>query len=667
MARRRAAGLRGELGLRAVAGVVLGNVAAAVFLALGVTAEEALGLTPLVFAIIGILILVSMTSFLEGIAMLPQAGGSSGFARRGFNELVSFLTAWALLLDYLIVIAMSAFFAAHYIGSLPGLGQIVGSPHDVALSVLLIVAVGLVGARRLQISALLSALIGLTALGSLMMLAALGVVLVLDVDALTRTVELGTTPTWSGLAFALPVAMVGFIGLEVVANLSSELREGSRRRLPPVLTRSVLVAVLLLVTMSAVALSVMPVTGSGAGASTALSRTGDAGFVDRPMVGVIVEMGMGAAAEQVSLVLVCLLAVMVLFVVANTSVLGMSRLLYSMSQHRQMPSLLGRVDRARGAPAMAVLVLICMAAGLLLVTETLRNSALALAQLYAFGSSFSLMVASAAIIRLRFTEPDLPRPYRAGVNVRLRGREVSLLSVAGLLGAAVVWVLVIATHDAARVLGLIWMVGGFVAYGTYRLTHGHTLVDRVEPRREEEMKLETRTYRRILLAVRPEPGRLYGEGDAEVAALARKLLDVPDGEIAVMLVHELPLTKPLSAPLGEVEQVTAARLSRLRSATDKLGVRLTSTITRARAAGRAICQEAARREADAIVIATGAKPRTGDAIFGKSVSYVLRHAPCDVVILRFPEASLAAVDSGVAASLRRGRRRSARAAIQGKE
>jgi nucleotide-binding universal stress UspA family protein len=107
-----------------------------------------------------------------------------------------------------------------------------------------------------------------------------------------------------------------------------------------------------------------------------------------------------------------------------------------------------------------------------------------------------------------------------------------------------------------------------------------------------------------------------------------------------MLVHELPLIDPLDAPLGDVEVETMRRLAQIREAAAKLDLRLSSSVTRARAAGRAICQEAQRRNADAVLLATRSKERHGDQAFGKCVAYVLRHAPCDVVVLALPEQTL---------------------------
>ena len=68
--------------------------------------------------ITGIFFFCTAATYAEATAMYPEAGGSSSFARRAFNEFVSFFAAWAQMLNYTITVAISAFFVPHYIGGL---------------------------------------------------------------------------------------------------------------------------------------------------------------------------------------------------------------------------------------------------------------------------------------------------------------------------------------------------------------------------------------------------------------------------------------------------------------------------------------------------------------------------------------------------------------------
>lgn len=640
MAQRREVGLRRGVGLGLLASVLFVNVAAAVFISLGVTAREALGVTPLAFVVSGLVFLLTLLGYVEGIAMLPQAGGAAGFARRGLGELPSFLAAWALILDYLILLAMCAFFAIHYVGSIPGLGALLGTPWDELGASALVVGVAAFALRGVKAAARVAVVVSAVALVSQVLLAVLGLALVFKPDALARSIDIGVTPTWGGILFSLPVAMIGFTGLDSVANLGAELDKPGRD-VPRPLIWSAVTSVLVFVVMSVLALNALPIRGSGAGAHTELAT--EAGFLDRPLIGIIEALPLPAGVIQALDVLFAVLAAMVLFLAATYALGGLSRLSYFMAVHRQAPSALARIDREYSVPRVGIALLAMVAIGVLLVSFALSQSALVLAQLYAFGATFSFVLANAAVLKLRWTEPGLDRPFRAPFTVMVRGREVPISVVLGLITSLGMWLIVLFTHEAARALGLTWMIVGFVLYGTYRLTHGLPLRALAEARTEVRLKFDATEYRRILVAVRPERGSLWGAGDAEMIGLANKLLDREEGapgEVAVMLVHELPLIEPLDAPIGDVERVTTERLALIRAVTERLDLRLASTITRARAAGRAICREAERRQCDAVLLATRNRPRHGDQVFGKCVGYVLRHAPCDVLILSLPEQSL---------------------------
>ncbi len=658
MAERREAGLRRGVGLGLLASVLVGNLAMAVFVSLGVVANEALGATPLVFIVTGLVFLLTLLGYVEGIAMLPQAGGAAGFTRRGLGELSSFLAGWALLLDYLILVVLTAYFAVHYLGSVPGLSKLLGSPTDTFLTATVIVGVTMLTLRGVRAGLLVAITVAVVAIVAQLLLALLGFALVFEPDLLASRLDLGVTPSWGGLLFALPIAMLGFTGLDTIANLGEEL-DSPGRDIPRPMIWSAVVSVFVFVLMSVVALNALPVRGSGPSATTDLGRAD--GWVDRPVIGIVHSLGLSSGLEAAMSTLFGLLAAAVLLLAANSATAGMGRVAYSMARNRQAPSALFRVDRRVGVPRRAIVLLTGFALVLLAMTVSLADSAVVLAQVYAFGATFTAFLAGLAILRLRFSEPELERPFVAPGNITIRGRSVSLFVLAGTFASFAMWVLVIATHDAARVVGLSWMVLGFVLYGTYRITHGLPLASRAEPRELQPLSIDARSYHRMLVAVRPEPGLLYGAGDAELIGLAHKLLDPQAeraSEVAVMLVHELPLTKPLDAPLGDVERQTMQRLASIRDAAGTLQLRLSSSVARARAAGRAICQEAQRRDADVVLLATRSKRRQGDEAFGKCVAYVLRHAPCDVVLLTLPEESLRAASTALtkadalAASLR---------------
>src|SRR5882757_3243984 len=118
MAERRLHGLQRVLGVNALFATAYGNVGSSIYYALGLVAALALGLTPIVFVITGVIFFWTAATYAEATAMYPEAGGSSSFARHAFNEFWSFFAAWGQMLNYVITIAISAYFVPHYIGGL---------------------------------------------------------------------------------------------------------------------------------------------------------------------------------------------------------------------------------------------------------------------------------------------------------------------------------------------------------------------------------------------------------------------------------------------------------------------------------------------------------------------------------------------------------------------
>src|ERR687889_1947576 len=149
MARRRLPGLERVLGANALFSTAYGNVGSSIYYALGLVAALALGFTPLVFILAGALFYCTATTYAEATSMYPEAGGASLFARRAFNEFWSFFTAWAQMLNYVITIAISAFFAAHYFGGVTH-DWFSTSPGDIVFAVALIALLALVNVRGVK-------------------------------------------------------------------------------------------------------------------------------------------------------------------------------------------------------------------------------------------------------------------------------------------------------------------------------------------------------------------------------------------------------------------------------------------------------------------------------------------------------------------------------------
>ena len=216
------------LGTPALFATAYGNVGSSIYYALGLTAVFALGLTPLVFVIAGIVFAATAATYAEGTVRFPEAGGSSSFARHGFNELVSFGAAWSQMLVYIVTIATSAFFVPHYLSIF--WEPLRSNPWDIvggAVVIVVLVSLNVVGVTE---AAKLSIGLAVIDFGTQVLLVLLGFALVFSPEVLVDNVHWGTAPTWANLAVAIPVAMLAYTGVETVSNLAEEAREPERER-----------------------------------------------------------------------------------------------------------------------------------------------------------------------------------------------------------------------------------------------------------------------------------------------------------------------------------------------------------------------------------------------------------------------------------------------------
>src|SRR5256885_11634082 len=196
-------GLRRTVGVSGLFATAYGDVGSSIYYALGLVAAHALGLTPVVFMFAGGLFALTAKTYAEGAAMFPEAGGSSSFARHAFNELASFVAGWALTLDYIITVAISAFFVPHYVGAFfPALTH---GPGDVIVGIAVVAILAALNVRGLKESARLNLVLAVADLGTQVLLIVVGFVLVLDPSLLVHQVDLGVAPSWTQVVFALSV------------------------------------------------------------------------------------------------------------------------------------------------------------------------------------------------------------------------------------------------------------------------------------------------------------------------------------------------------------------------------------------------------------------------------------------------------------------------------
>ncbi|HVO53766.1 MAG TPA: APC family permease, partial [Solirubrobacterales bacterium] len=432
MAKLKTRGLRKTVGVPGLFATAYGNVGSSIYYALGLVAAHALGLTPLVFLFAGGLFALTAKTYAEGAAMFPEAGGSSSFARHAFNEVVSFVAGWGLSLDYILTIAISAFFVPHYLAAfLPALGR---EPGDVIGGVAVIALLALVNIRGLGESAKLNIGLAVLDLCTQVALVVLGAFMVFHPGLLVSQIHLGVAPSLSQLVFAVSISMLAYTGIETVSNMAEEARDPGEQ--VPKAVNLVLVAVLgIYAGISVIALSALPVTQDAAGHySTQLGTT----YADDPVLGIVSALGLHGTLSTVARDYVGALAATILLIATNAGMIGISRLSWSLAEHRQLPGAFAKLHPRFHTPWFTILVFSAFAVLLVIPGNTTF-----LGNLYSFGAMLSFTIAHLSIIALRRREPDRYRPYRAPWNVRWRGAEIPLTAVIGAVGTGAAFVSVV--------------------------------------------------------------------------------------------------------------------------------------------------------------------------------------------------------------------------------
>jgi APA family basic amino acid/polyamine antiporter len=622
------------------------TVGSSIYFALGVVAAFALGLTPFVFLASGLLFVLTTMTYFEGMTAHPERGGSAVMARYAFNEFWSFVAGWAILLDYMILIAISTLSIGHYLE--PFWSELGTDRLDLAIAVLVLAGIARYNYMGLTPRGRRSTALAIVDLVLVLTIVALGFAIAFDPGAVTQEVRFGSVPKWSDLLYGMTVAVIAYTGIEAAANLAPEVRV-PRKALRRTVGAGAAAVLLVFVGMSTVALMVLPVEpgipvvgGQDSGFGTELGGK----FAEAPVLGVVGAITSSPVGDVLEYV-VAAVATLVLMQAANTGMVGITRTSYMLATHRQIPRVLARLHPRYTTPWIVIAIF-----SVLVLLFLLPVDIELLAGTFAYGALIAFCLAHLSVCAMRLKEPGASRPFKVPLNVRVRGAELPLPAVIGAVLSFAAWVSVLVYHDEARFLGTAWMLLGVGLFVIYRSRQGLSLTRTVEvspatlARAEPEVE-----YGSILVPVFGDPL------DDDIMSTAGQLASeegADEGEGAVIeaiYVTEVPISLPLDArlPAEKVERARRA-LARAKQIGEQYeGVEVATASVRGRTTGSAIVEEARRRGVEAIVI--GAEPpspiRGGGVLGGVSGSrpkelgevtaYVLEKSPCRVLITAPPD------------------------------
>jgi basic amino acid/polyamine antiporter, APA family len=479
-----------------------------------------------------------------------------------------------------------------------------------------IVFLAVLNIRGSQESAKLNLILAVADLATQVVLVAIGLVLVFSPQVLVDNVHLGVAPTWSDFALGIAVGMIAYTGIETISNMAEEAKDAARTI--PRSVGLVVIAVLgLYLLIPVVALSAMPVVQDAAGHyTTALGSE----FANDPILGIVENLGLASGPTEALRFYVGILAAVILLIATNAGLIGVSRLTYSMGQHRQLPEGLRQVHPRYRTPYIAILVFAAIAMITLVPGQTDF-----LATMYSFGAMLSFTIAHVSVIQLRRNNRDVERTWKPPLNIRAFGFEVPLTAVLGGLGTFAAWIVVMALNPRTLAVGIGWMVLGLIIYVLYRRNQKLPLTETVKVLTPEPLGVEEIEYRSVLVAF--EDGEPFSE---QMVATAVKLASKRRRGVHIHSMMTVPTHLPLDAELPEAEEDAQGKIEQARLIG---GQRVTGHVERVRPgqAGYEISDEAKLINAAAVVI--GLRYRGGRPLYDKTLQTVLGERPCRVIVV----------------------------------
>ena len=459
-----------------------------------------------------------------------------------------------------------------------------------------------------------------------LLLLGFGFALLATPGALTHGLDLGTSPTWHSLLFALPLAMLAYTGLETVANMAEEARRPGVD-LPRGVFTAIALVVVVYVAIAYIGISAYPVENG----QTALGTT----WLKAPLIGIAqaLEGHLGSAVVAAVRGFVGVSGGLILLASIATAVSGFGRVAYSLGEHGMLPRAFGRLGRRTHIAPESIVAAVAMSVTLLVVVNAAAdNPVIFLASLFSFGVLLAFIAAQVAVLRLRVTAPHLARPYRVPLDVGVRGRRLPLPTMLGLAGTLAVFVISMVTHPGARYAGPAWLAGGLIVFYLVRRARGEGMLEAVAS--PDEQELSEPELGRILV---PMKIGMIGE---EMLATAIKLAQERGSSVEALHVIRVPLDAPIDRPVEQAERRAAESLEEARALGAENGVEVVGQTVRARSIGEAIVHEARKRDADLIVLGSAPRWRRQSRFFSPTVEYVLRRAPCEVLVVAFPRGVL---------------------------
>lgn len=602
-------GLLRRLGVADLFAISYGDLGSSIFYALGITAFFALGAAPISLLLAGIVFVCTCLTYAEMTAALKGTGGSANFARVAFNDLISFTAGWGLLLDFIVTIAISIFSISSYLTFL--YSGLAATSMQIGFSIGLIGILFLMNFFGAYQSSRISIYLTAFALFTQGVILVIGFFSGLDIGHVFSQMRINVgeawSPSWGNFWKGTAMAMVAYTGIETIAALGGEAKNPVKT-----LPKSIMIV------MGVLFFSYMAIAIVGLGLLSPQQLGGE--YLNNPIAGIVAHLPVGS---RLLGPWVGILAAALLFVAGNAGLLGASRLAFNMGEFYQLPSLFSRINKRYRTPTLSLAIFALSAAFVILAS---RGKLHFLADLYNFGAMLAFFSAHVSLIALRFKQPDLERPFRAPLNIKIsKTVSIPLTAVIGALATLGVWILVVITKPGGRYLGICWMLLGIGMYYIYRRKKKMPATGQIQIEKIDIAQYKPFEPKNILV-----PTKIRNH--TETVQFAAEIAKLHHAKLTVIYLIRVPYSLPLDAPLPYREVVAESILQRAEAIGNEFGVVIETKILRCRQLDVSILQYLELQKFDLLVLSAKKTKGKLDGGLDATTEHILKHSPCRVFI-----------------------------------
>ncbi len=549
------AGLKKELGLLGSFSIGFADVGADIFLALGLIAAYAGGAMPLAILVAAFVYACTGLAYAELASAIPVAGGAAAYGKRAFGNFFGFLGGWGLILDYTLCIALFAVAATGYLTFFFPAVREFFSPVT-ALLIILLVIINLFGIKE---SSSFNSILTILAVIVILTLLGLGFGASFSFDKFVSYIRpLSDNPGWHNFLYSITLAMVTFIGIESISQAAEETRN-PEKTIPKASALAIVLVVVFALLTSVLAL--------GVASPEELKEK-----VDNPMMAIALKLPF----TNIIVPIIAFAGFIICYVSSNTGVIGVSRVAYSLSKNNLITRKMRWIHPSFGTPWVTIIFFSAIA----LVLAFFGDMFL-LGELYAFGALTAYFIANVAVIKLRFSEPELKRPFHVPLNISVgNGVKVPIISIAGAISCLIIFILVAWLHEEGRILAGAWFVIGGIYFFSYQ--RYKELIPEIDTFLEEKAKKKEAT---ILFPVK------LVKDEEDALDMLENMFTQTKMPITLLHISELPLTVPIvkGSPVV-LSQLEQQQLTRLREKLQERGVEVRTALKNSRSLADAVIE-----------------------------------------------------------------------------